>query len=45
VFDALLALGNEQPATVVIDEFPYLARAQSGEVRLLTPADLYAGIL
>jgi uncharacterized protein len=27
VFDALLALGNEQPATVVIDEFPYLARA------------------
>jgi uncharacterized protein len=27
VFDALLALGNDQPATVVIDEFPYLARA------------------
>ena len=27
VFDALLALGNEQPTTVVIDEFPYLARA------------------
>ena len=27
VFDALLALGNEQPTTVVIDEFPYLVRA------------------
>ena len=27
VLDALLALGNEQPTTVVIDEFPYLARA------------------
>jgi uncharacterized protein len=27
VFDALLALGNDQPTTVVIDEFPYLARA------------------
>jgi uncharacterized protein len=27
VFDALLALGNDRPATVVIDEFPYLARA------------------
>jgi uncharacterized protein len=26
-FDALLALGNDQPTTVVIDEFPYLARA------------------
>ena len=27
VLDALLALGNDQPTTVVIDEFPYLARA------------------
>lgn len=27
VFDALLALGRERPVTVVIDEFPYLARA------------------
>ena len=27
VFDALLALGNEQRTTVVVDEFPYLARA------------------
>ena len=27
VIDALLALGNDQPTTVVIDEFPYLARA------------------
>ena len=26
-FDALLALGNDRPLTVVIDEFPYLARA------------------
>jgi len=25
VFDALLALGNEGPVTVVIDEFPYLS--------------------
>jgi len=29
VLDALLALGNERPTTVVIDEFPYLARANS----------------
>ena len=27
VLDALLALGAERPVTVVIDEFPYLARA------------------
>jgi len=27
VLDALLALGNDRPTTVVIDEFPYLARA------------------
>lgn len=27
VFDALLALGNDAPVTVVIDEFPYLVRA------------------
>jgi AAA+ ATPase superfamily predicted ATPase len=27
VFDALLTLGNDHPETVVIDEFPYLARA------------------
>jgi uncharacterized protein len=27
VLDALLALGNDQPTTVVIDEFPYLVRA------------------
>ncbi len=26
-FDALLALGNEHPVAVVIDEFPYLTRA------------------
>jgi uncharacterized protein len=26
-FDALLALGNDRPLAVVIDEFPYLARA------------------
>lgn len=26
-FDALLALGNDHPVTVVIDEFPYLVRA------------------
>jgi AAA+ ATPase superfamily predicted ATPase len=26
-FDALLALGNEKPVPVVIDEFPYLARS------------------
>ena len=27
VFDALLALGSDHPVTAVIDEFPYLARA------------------
>ena len=27
IFDALPALGRERPVTVVIDEFPYLARA------------------
>jgi AAA+ ATPase superfamily predicted ATPase len=27
VLDALLALGNDHPVTVVIDEFPYLVRA------------------
>ena len=27
VFDALLALGKDRPLPVVIDEFPYLARA------------------
>jgi AAA+ ATPase superfamily predicted ATPase len=38
VFDALLALGNEQPVTVVIDEFPYLARANQSLPSILQNA-------
>jgi AAA+ ATPase superfamily predicted ATPase len=38
VFDALPALGNEQPATVVIDEFPYLARANASLPSILQNA-------
>jgi uncharacterized protein len=38
VFDALLALGNEHPVTVVIDEFPYLARANQSLPSILQNA-------
>jgi uncharacterized protein len=38
VLDALLALGNDQPATVVIDEFPYLVRANASLPSILQNA-------
>jgi uncharacterized protein len=38
VFDALLALGTDRPVTVVIDEFPYLARANPGLPSILQNA-------
>jgi len=38
VFDALLALGSDRPVTVVIDEFPYLARANPGLPSILQNA-------
>jgi uncharacterized protein len=38
VFDALLALGTERPTAVVIDEFPYLARANPGLPSILQNA-------
>jgi uncharacterized protein len=38
VFDALLALGSDHPATVVIDEFPYLARANAALPSILQNA-------
>jgi AAA+ ATPase superfamily predicted ATPase len=38
VFDALLALGSEHPVTVVIDEFPYLARANQSLPSILQNA-------
>ena len=37
-FDALLGLGNEHPIPVVIDEFPYLARANSALPSILQNA-------
>src|ERR1700722_13293499 len=38
VLDALLALGNERPTTVVIDEVPYLARANASLPSILQNA-------
>ena len=38
VFDALLALGTDRPVAVVIDEFPYLARANPGLPSILQNA-------
>ena len=38
VFDALLALGADRPVTAVIDEFPYLARANPGLPSILQNA-------
>lgn len=37
-FDALLALGNDKPVAVVIDEFPYLVRANSALPSILQNA-------